>query len=117
MIFLIALQLQVAQPNEKFVPVVELSKPICWTWEQKRAWDSPLKWEFSNAAMNNWSVALKFDPIRSLKITCGKGWIVIDSQTGNVTFEDCNPNESSRAFWKTITLAFPEIKRAIKESK
>lgn len=51
-----------------------------------------------------------------LKISCQVGFITISLRTGEITYENCDPSEAARAFWESVTLAFPSIRDQIKRS-
>ncbi len=113
----VALSLMVAQPGDKFVPVVKLSEPIRWTWEQERMWNVPLQFSTITADLNP-KLMIEYKAPTMLKIACGEGgWININLKNGDVTLERCNPDAAGKAFWKTVTAALPEIRRGIMEGQ
>ena len=42
-----------------------------------------------------------------LRIMVGEGWIYIDLNTGNVTYENCTLSSGSRGFWDAVGLMMP----------
>lgn len=45
-----------------------------------------------------------------LKIRSGDGWIILNMENGAVTFENCEPDESSKEFWKAVEVAWKLMK-------
>jgi hypothetical protein len=53
---------------------------------------------------------LRIPTVTKLSIQCGNGWIEISTKTGNVQFTgDCNPDDASRIFWKTVERTYPSL--------
>lgn len=61
--------------------------------------------------------ALHMDEITSFSFACGKGFVEVNLKTGAVSFRNCTPEESGKAFWQSVTKEYPEIKRAIRDGR
>lgn len=59
----------------------------------------------------------QYTPVMHLSIACDKGYVRINLATGSVTYDNCNPPDAAKAFWEAVTKAYPDIKKAIKDSK
>ena len=42
---------------------------------------------------------------------CGEGNLVVDLETGEATFDGCNPSKASKAIWEGLKIFFDQYKK------
>lgn len=53
---------------------------------------------------------------QNLQISCGMGFVSINLGTGEVTYDNCDPEQAARAFWDAVTRLYPSVRETIKNS-
>lgn len=59
---------------------------------------------------------IAFPPPEYIAFPCGDGTVKLSLKNGSVEYRDCAPDDAAKAFWAAVTLAYPDVKRAIKET-
>lgn len=70
-----------------------------------------------SAYVFNGSHDLTLDVMSDLTFSCGDGSITLSLKDGSVTYDNCDPTESGKAFWRAVTKAFPEVREAIRKGE
>ncbi len=53
--------------------------------------------------------------VTTMSFTCGDGSVILSLEDGSVTYQNCDPAESGKAFWNAVAESFPAVKEAIKK--
>lgn len=82
-------------------PVLILPKPSLFTFTSDSSWD-----------------VLATLSVEFITFCTDKGDITLSLKDGSVKLpKDLKPDAAAREFWKAVTKAFPEVRKAIKEGK
>jgi len=50
----------------------------------------------------------------TLTFSCGEGSVEVSLDDGSVKFNNCTPDEAGKAFWESVTRAFPLVAQQIR---